>query len=44
VEHCHNCGQELVKIDHRGHNLQLWTAGDGKEWTKLSVEDLRALH
>ena len=47
---CYNCGQELVEIDNRGQRLtgcltcNLWTAGDAKGWTRLSEEDLRALH
>ena len=47
---CHNCGQPLVEIDNRGERLRgcltcnLWTAGDAKGWTRLSEEDLRALH
>ena len=50
MDRCHNCGQELVEIDNRGELLtgcitcNLWTAGDAKGWTRLSVEDLRALH
>ena len=38
------------EIDSRGQRLtgcitcNLWTAGDAKGWTRLSVEDLRALH
>jgi len=50
MDRCHNCGQELVEIDNRGQRLtgwitcNLWTAGDAKGWTRLSEEDLRALH
>ena len=50
MDRCHNCGQELVEIDNRGERLtgcltcNLWTASDAKGWTRLSVEDLRALH
>ncbi len=50
MERCHNCGQELVEIDNRGQRLtgcitcNLWTADDAKGWTRLSEEDLRALH
>jgi hypothetical protein len=48
MDRCHNCGQELVEIDNRGVRLNgcitcnLWTAGDGKGWIRLSEEDLRA--
>ena len=50
MERCHNCGQELIEIDNRGQRLtgcitcNLWTAGEAKGWTRLSVEDLRTLH
>jgi hypothetical protein len=48
--HCYNCGKELIEIDNRGERLigcltcNLWTAGDAKSWTRISEEDLRALH
>jgi hypothetical protein len=47
---CHNCGQELIEIDNGGERLigcltcNLWTAGRGERWIRLSEEDLRALH
>jgi hypothetical protein len=50
MERCHNCDQELIEIDNRGQRLtgcltcNLWSAGDRKRWTRLSEEDLRALH
>ena len=39
-----------MEIDNHGQRLagcltcNLWTAGDAKGWTRLSEEDLRALH
>ena len=56
MERCQHCGQPLIEIDNHGERLNgcltcnLWTAGDAegwtrlKGWTRLSVEDLRALH
>ena len=50
MERCHNCGQPLIEIDNHGERLNgcltcnLWTAGDATGWTRLSEEDLRALH
>ena len=50
MDRCHNCGQELIEIDNRGERLRgcltcnLWSVGDDKSWTRLSEEDLRALH
>ena len=50
MERCHNCGQPLIEIDNHGASLtgcltcNLWTAGDAKGWTRLSEEDLHALH
>ena len=47
---CHNCGQTLIEIDNHGQRLtgclscNLWSAKEGKRWTRLSEEDLRALH
>jgi hypothetical protein len=41
---------ELIEIDNRGERLtgcltcNLWSATDSKRWTRLSVEDLHALH
>jgi hypothetical protein len=50
MDRCYNCGQELIEIDNRGEHLtgcltcNLWTSNDAKGWTRLSEEDLRALH
>ena len=50
MERCHNCGQELSRSTIAASVMtgcitcNLWTAGDAKGWTRLSVEDLRALH
>ena len=50
MERCHNCGQPLIEIDNHGERLtgcltcNLWAAGDAKVWTRLSEEDLNALH
>ena len=47
---CNHCKQPLVEIDNRGQRLtgyltcNLWAPADGKRWTRLSEEDLRALH
>jgi hypothetical protein len=50
MDRCNNCGQGLIKIDNRGERLigcltcNLWSPPDGKRWTRLSEEDLRALY
>jgi hypothetical protein len=46
---CNHCKQPLIEIDNRGKRLtgcltcNLWATTDGKRWTRLSEEDLRAL-
>jgi hypothetical protein len=50
MERCNHCKQELIEIDNRGQRLtgcltcNLWAPVDGERWTRLSEEDLRALH
>ena len=50
MAHCNQCKQELIEIDKEGERLtgcltcNLWAAVDGDRWTRLSAEDLRALH
>jgi hypothetical protein len=50
VARCEECNQALIDIDNRGERLtgwitcNLWTSADGKQWTRLSEEDLRSLH
>jgi hypothetical protein len=50
MDRCNNCGQALMEIDNRGERLMgcltcnLWAPAEGKRWTRLSEEDLRALH
>jgi hypothetical protein len=47
---CNHCKQPLIEIDNRGQRLtgcltcNLWTPVDGKRWTRLSEEGLRAVH
>jgi hypothetical protein len=49
-DNCNHCGQSLIEIDNRGQRLKgcltcnLWAAGESERWTRLSEEDLRALH
>ena len=50
MRRCHNCGQELIKINNQGERLagcltcNLWAPAEGNRWIRLSEEDLRALH
>ena len=50
MDRCHNCDQELIEIDNRGQRLvgcltcNLWAADGTEGWTRLSEEDLNALH
>ena len=50
MECCHNCRQELIKIDNGRARLtgclpcNLWSCGDTERWIRLSEGDLAALH
>ncbi|MGH6804557.1 MAG: hypothetical protein ACREC3_14505 [Methyloceanibacter sp.] len=50
MDRCNHCKQELIEIDNRGVRLtgcltcNLWSAGEGERWIRLSEEDLHALH
>ena len=47
---CNHCKRTIIEIDNRGERLtgcltcNLWSAPGAKRWTRLSEEDLRALH
>ena len=45
MEHCHNCGQEIIEIDGLGLSgcltCNLWTSAVGDRWVRHSEEDCR---